>query len=93
MANMGLKEEVKEELSDLDKRMELERKKLDGSRLGLIDLVTEKFVSRKLMVWLVSTGLLWATKITPEEWTAIALGYIGIEGVADIAAKWRSAGK
>ena len=51
MANMGLKEEVKEELSDLDKRMEIERKKLDGSRLGLIDLVTEKFVSRKLLVW------------------------------------------
>jgi len=45
------------------------------------------------MVWFVSTGLLWAAKITPEEWTAIALGYIGIEGVADIAAKWRSSGK
>jgi hypothetical protein len=93
MANMGLKEEVKEELGDLDKRMEVERKKLDGSRLGLVDLITEKFVSRKLMVWLVSTGLLWTARITPDEWTAIALGYIGIEGVADIAAKWRSAGK
>ncbi len=90
---MGLKEEVKEELGDLDKRMEVERKKLDGSRLGLVDLITEKFVSRKLMVWLVSTGLLWTARITPDEWTAIALGYIGIEGVADIAAKWRSAGK
>jgi len=44
MANMGIKEEVKEELSDLDKRMTLERKKLDGSRLGLVDLVTEKFL-------------------------------------------------
>jgi hypothetical protein len=46
MANISLKEEVKEEISDLDKRMEVERKKLDGSRLGLVDLVTEKFISR-----------------------------------------------
>jgi len=93
MANMGLKEEIKEELGDLDKRMELERKKLDGSRLGLVDLITEKFVSRKLLVWICASVFLWMTKITPDEWTAITLGYVGIEGMADIAAKWRSAGK
>jgi hypothetical protein len=93
MANMGLKEELKEEMSDLDKRMEVERKKLDGSRLGLLDLVTEKFVSRKLMVWAIATALLWTAKITPDEWTAITLGYVGIEGMADLAVKWKSAGK
>jgi hypothetical protein len=93
MANMGLKEEVKEELSDLDKRMEIERKKLDGSRLGLVDLVTEKFVSRKLLVWVTATVLLAMGNITPDEWTAITLGYVGIEGMADIAVKWKSAGK
>lgn len=93
MANMGLKEEVKEELGDLDKRMEVERKKLDGSRLGLVDLVTEKFVSRKLLVWCFATWLLWTAKITPDEWTAITLGYVGIEGMADLAVKWKSAGK
>ena len=93
MANMGLKEEVKEELGDLDKRMEAERQKLDGSRLGLVDLVTEKFVSRKLLVWAIATALLWTAKITPDEWTAITLGYVGIEGMADIAVKWKTAGK
>jgi hypothetical protein len=93
MANMGLKDEVKEELTDLDKRMEAERKKLDGSRLGLVDLVTEKFISRKLLVWAIATGLLWTAKITPDEWTAITLGYVGIEGMADLAVKWRSSGK
>lgn len=93
MANMGIKEEVKEELNDLDKRMEAERKKLDGSRLGLVDLVTEKFVSRKLLVWAIATGLLWSAKITPDEWTAITLGYVGIEGMADLAVKWRTSGK
>lgn len=91
MANMGIKKEVKEELKDLDERMEVERKKLDGSRLGLVDLVTEKFVSRKLLVWVIATSLLWTGKITPDEWTAITLGYVGIEGMADLAVKWRSA--
>jgi len=93
MSNMGIKDEVKEELSDLDKRMEAERKKLDGSRLGIIDLVTEKFVSRKLLVWGIATLLLWTAKITPDEWTAISLGYVGIEGMADLAVKWRTASK
>ena len=88
---MGLKEEVKEELGDLDKRMEIERKKLDGSRLGLVDLVTEKVVSRKLLVWVIATALLWTAKITPDEWTAITLGYVGIEGMTDLAVKWKTA--
>tara|TARA_Y100000034_G_C6687237_1_gene302439 strand:+ start:233 stop:346 length:114 start_codon:yes stop_codon:yes gene_type:complete len=32
------------------------------------------------------------TEITPlqsEDWVAISLAYIGIQGLADIAAKWR----
>jgi hypothetical protein len=93
MANMGLKEEVKEELNDLDKRMEVERKKLDGTRLGLVDLVTEKFVSRKLLVWVTATAMLYTGHITPDEWTAITLGYVGIEGMADLAVKWKTAAK
>ena len=89
MANMGIKEEVQEEVKDLDKRMVEERQKTDGSRLGIIDLVSEKIVSRKLLVWIVSTVLLATAKISPDEWTAISLGYVGIEGFADMAAKWR----
>ena len=89
MANMGLKEEVQEEVKDLDKRMVEERQKTDGSRLGIVDLVSEKIVSRKLLVWIVSTVLLVTAKISPDEWTAISLGYVGIEGFADMAAKWK----
>lgn len=89
MANMGLKEEIKEEVADLDKRMNEERKKLDGTRLGVVDLVTEKVVSRKLLVWVTATVLLATAHITPDEWTAITLGYVGVEGFGDLAAKWR----
>lgn len=89
MANMGIKEEVVEELKDLDKRMEIERKKQDGTRLGVIDLVTEKVVSRKLLVWVTATVLLATANISPDEWTAITLGYVGVEGFADMAVKWK----
>ena len=40
-----------------------------------------------------ATVLLAMGNITPDEWTAITLGYVGIEGMADIAVKWKSAGK
>jgi hypothetical protein len=60
---------------------------------GVLDIVTEKAISRKLLVWVVSTVMLGLGKITPDEWTAISLGYVGIEGIADIAIKWRGAGK
>jgi hypothetical protein len=66
-----------------------ERTKTDGTRLGVIDLLTEKVVSRKLLVWFVSTALLMTQKITPDQWVAISLGYVGVEGFSDMAAKWR----
>lgn len=93
MSNMGIKEEVKEELQDLDARMAEERKKKDGSRLGVVDLITEKVLSRKLLVWIVSTVLLAKGMITPDEWSGITLGYIGLEGVADIVTKYKAAKK
>ena len=59
-------------------------------RHGLDKLLT-KLVSRKLMVWLTATGLM-LSEITPldsSDWVAISLAYIGLEGLADIATRWR----
>lgn len=82
---MGVTENIKEEIKD-------EIKKTNNVR-GVIDIITEKAISRKLLVWVVSTVMLGLGKLTPDEWTAISLGYVGIEGIADIAIKWRGAGK
>ena len=57
-----------------------------------LDVYLEKIVSRKLLVWLTSTGFLVGGLITNEQWVAIALGYVGIQGFADLATKWKSAG-
>ena len=57
----------------------------------LLDTWVAKLVSRKLLVWAVSTGFLIADLITNEQWVAIALAYVGVEGFADIAIRWKSA--
>ena len=78
---MGITDEIKDELDTAH------------NKRGVVDVITEKAISRKLLVWVVSTVMLALNKLTPDEWTAISLGYVGIEGIADIAIKWRGAGR
>jgi hypothetical protein len=55
----------------------------------MIDTFRKKLVSRKLMVWLTATGLMYFSNLQSSDWVAISLAYIGIQGIADIAASWR----
>ena len=57
----------------------------------ILDTVFSKLASRKLMVWLTATALMFteAVPLQSEDWVAISLAYIGIEGLADIASRWR----
>jgi len=48
-----------------------------------------RFISRKFMVWLTATGLVFQGSVTSDNWVAISLAYIGIQGLADIATKWK----
>jgi len=77
----------------LKKEVKEETEKAEKEGVGLIDVLSEKVLSRKLLVWIVATVFLGFGKITPDEWMGISLGYIGIQGVADLAAKWKGAGK
>ena len=56
-----------------------------------MDRVLTKLASRKLTVWLTATGFMFfdAVPLESSDWVAISLAYIGIEGLADIAARWR----
>ena len=56
---------------------------------GMLDTVQKKLVSRQLMVWLTATGLMFNSNLASGDWVAISLAYIGIQGVADIAATWK----
>ena len=56
-----------------------------------LDKLMTKLISRKLMVWLTATVLM-LTETVPlqsSDWVAISLAYIGIEGLADIATRWK----
>jgi len=54
-----------------------------------LDKVLGKLFSRKLMVWLTATGLLAFADLSSSDWVAISLVYIGVQGLADIAARWK----
>jgi len=60
---------------------------------GYLDIVQQKLTSRKLLIMIVSTILIGFGKISGDEWTAIALGYVGVEGLADIATRWKFGAK
>jgi|TARA_R110000824_G_scaffold234462_5_gene423004 hypothetical protein len=56
---------------------------------AIVDKALGKLFSRKLMVWMTATGLLAFSELTSSDWVAISLVYIGVEGMADIAARWK----
>lgn len=56
---------------------------------AVVDKALGKLFSRKLMVWMTATGLLAYSDLTSSDWVAISLVYIGMEGMADIAARWK----
>ena len=56
---------------------------------AIVDKALGKLFSRKLMVWMTATGLLVWSDLTSSDWVAISLVYIGMEGMADIAARWK----
>jgi hypothetical protein len=57
---------------------------------AFVDRYLHRFLSRKLLVWTCTTGLLLADKLNGEQWLAISLAYIGSQGIADIATAWKT---
>ena len=56
----------------------------------IADRYLDKLMSRKLLVWLTTTGFLISGHVTNEQWMAIALAYVGVQGFADIAVRWKT---
>ena len=55
---------------------------------GMLDHVQEKIVSRKLLVFITATGLMWFG-LDPDTWAMIAAMYIGGQSVIDVAKVWK----
>lgn len=54
---------------------------------GVIDLVLEKLVSRKLLVWATATGLMFTSHIDSGDWLILSALYIGGQSVIDAIVK------
>jgi hypothetical protein len=48
------------------------------------DIILSKWISRKLLVFLVACVGLFAGNLTSSDWVIIATAYIGIEGITNI---------
>jgi hypothetical protein len=57
----------------------------------ILDRTLSKIMSRKLMVWGTATAFMFmdSVPLASDDWVAISLAYIGLEGLADIATRWR----
>ena len=50
-----------------------------------LDKGLNKIISRKLLSWVTASTFLCLGFINNEQWTAITIGYVGIQGFADLA--------
>ena len=55
-----------------------------------LDRILNKFISRKLMVFLIACFALFAGNLTSQDWVVIATAYVSIQGFTDIVAKLKS---
>ena len=91
---------TREEFLALGEKMEQEKKEklkeelkkelyLDNKQKGILDALQEKAISRKLLVFVSATVLLWNAQLDPETWGMIAMMYIGGQTAVDFAKMWR----
>jgi hypothetical protein len=49
-----------------------------------IDVILNKFISRKLLVFAIACMALFAGNLTSQDWVVIATAYVSIQGFTDI---------
>ena len=52
-----------------------------------LDILVNKWVSRKLLVFIVACSGLFSGYLTSSDWVIIATAYVGIQGFTDIVNK------
>ena len=64
---------------------------INNKEKGVLDTIQEKVVSRKLLVFLIATGLFAWVGLDPDTWGMIAMCYIGGQSAIDFAKIWKGA--
>ena len=60
-----------------------------GEKLGLLDKIVGRIISRKFFVFLTATGLMIWSTLDPDTWGMIAMIYIGGQTIIDAAISWK----
>ena len=66
---------------------------IEGEKLGMIDKILGRIISRKFFVFLTATALLTWAGLDSDTWGMIAMIYIGGQTVIDAAIAWKHGGK
>lgn len=62
---------------------------IEGEKLGLVDRIVGRLISRKFFVFLTATALLGYNYLDADTWGMIAMIYIGGQTVIDAAISWK----
>ena len=74
---------------ETEEKLEKVAEALKSEKLGLIDRVVGRLISRKFFVFLTATGLLTWANLDSDTWGMIAMIYIGGQTVIDAAVAWK----
>ena len=59
------------------------------NKLGMVDIILGKAVSRKLLVFATATGMFMWYGLDPDTWGLIAMIYVGGQSVIDTVKVWK----
>ena len=68
---------------------EIDLRESGKEKLGILDRVVGRIISRKFFVFLTATGLMIWSTLDPDTWGMIAMIYIGGQTVIDAAISWK----
>ena len=85
-----MEENRDDEKQEVEESPEVNNKKVAAR--GVIDIIQEKLISRKLLVFLTATGLLAAAGLDSDTWGMIAIVYVGGQSAIDAVKVWRHGG-
>ena len=98
---MSLKEDVLQKLAEVDCKDKIKETlaehsddiakglHLKSEKIGALDAIQEKVISRKLLVFGVATALFWFVGLEADTWGMIAMTYIGGQTAIDFAKVWK----
>ena len=61
-------------------------------KVGIVDRMLEKAISRKLIVFLTATGLMAWSDLDPDTWGLVAIVYVGGQSVIDAVKTYKYGG-